>query len=104
MAAIALVTGSIRVIGLGIATELARSGCHIGLNGFSELEEIERELKVAGKVVVGDSVGVSWPLILEWQLIYENLPFNQIRRPAAIGRRTKPLARYLDGDVIASPA
>jgi 3-hydroxybutyrate dehydrogenase len=38
---IALVTGSTRGIGLGIATELARQGCHIGLNGFGELEEIE---------------------------------------------------------------
>ncbi|HEX7260988.1 MAG TPA: SDR family NAD(P)-dependent oxidoreductase, partial [Luteolibacter sp.] len=39
---IALVTGSTRGIGLGIATELARQGCHIGLNGFGEIEEIER--------------------------------------------------------------
>ncbi|HYE35197.1 3-hydroxybutyrate dehydrogenase [Methylocaldum sp.] len=39
---IALVTGSTRGIGLGIATELARQGCPIGLNGFGELEEIER--------------------------------------------------------------
>ena len=54
------------------------------MNGFGELEEIERELKVAGKGVVGDSMGLSWPLILEWQLIYANLPFNQIRWTAAI--------------------
>lgn len=39
---IALVTGSTRGIGLGIATELARQGCHIGLNGFGEIAEIER--------------------------------------------------------------
>lgn len=38
----ALVTGSTRGIGLGIATELARQGCHIGLNGFGEPREIER--------------------------------------------------------------
>lgn len=38
---IALVTGSTRGIGLGIATELARQGCHIGLNGFGDPEEIE---------------------------------------------------------------
>lgn len=39
---IALVTGSTRGIGLGIATELARQGCQIGLNGFGDPEEIER--------------------------------------------------------------
>jgi len=38
----ALVTGSTSGIGLGIARALAAQGCHIMLNGFGDLHEIER--------------------------------------------------------------
>jgi len=39
---VALVTGSTSGIGLGIATGLAAQGCHIVLNGFGDLLEIEK--------------------------------------------------------------
>lgn len=38
---VALVTGSTSGIGLGIATELARAGAHIVLNGFGDMGKIE---------------------------------------------------------------
>lgn len=37
----AIVTGSTSGIGLGIARELATNGCHVTLNGFGDLEEIQ---------------------------------------------------------------
>lgn len=40
---VALVTGSTSGIGLAIATELAREGYHIVINGFGDAADIERE-------------------------------------------------------------
>lgn len=37
---VALITGSTSGIGLGIATQFAKSGMHIGLNGFAPIEEV----------------------------------------------------------------
>jgi 3-hydroxybutyrate dehydrogenase len=39
----AIITGSTRGIGLGIARALAGSGCDIMLNGFGEASAIEQE-------------------------------------------------------------
>jgi 3-hydroxybutyrate dehydrogenase len=39
---VALITGSTSGIGLGVATELARSGAHIVLNGFGDSQKIEQ--------------------------------------------------------------
>lgn len=39
---VAIITGSTSGIGLGVATELARAGAHIVLNGFGDSAEIEQ--------------------------------------------------------------
>ncbi|WP_269533773.1 3-hydroxybutyrate dehydrogenase [Chitinimonas sp. BJYL2] len=44
----ALVTGSTSGIGLGIATELARAGAHIVLNGFGDAEPARQQIAALG--------------------------------------------------------
>ena len=47
----ALVTGSTSGIGLGIALQLARQGCHIMLNGFGDVDGAKAEVaKLGGRV------------------------------------------------------
>jgi 3-oxoacyl-[acyl-carrier protein] reductase len=65
MKQVALVTGGSRGIGLGIATELAKAGFHIALNGMREehlVKDVMEELKKTGAKVIycqGDIASVT---------------------------------------------
>src|SRR3954453_23616308 len=65
----ALVTGSTRGIGLGIAQALAAKGADVMLNGFGDAKEIERiraDLAAESKVkVVYDGADMSKPDAIE---------------------------------------
>ena len=69
---VALVTGSTSGIGLGIARELVRSGCHVMLNGFGDPGTIQAERDALqrqyGVEVIHDDADMSDPHAIEAML------------------------------------
>jgi 3-hydroxybutyrate dehydrogenase len=62
---IALVTGSTSGIGLAIATELAKNGVHIMLNGFGDVETAKDQVSIFGTKVYYHGADLSKPEEIE---------------------------------------